>query len=63
MRNNEEVKAWLKKIKRKKAISLQQNLAVIMSLTVAAVLSGHTAVTARTCPIVDLKVASDIKIF
>jgi hypothetical protein len=31
MRNNKEVKAWLKKIKRKKAISLQQNLAVIMS--------------------------------
>jgi len=31
MRNNEEVKAWLKKIKRKQAISLQQNLAVTMS--------------------------------
>jgi len=31
MRNNQEVKAWTKKIKRKKAISLQQNLAVIMS--------------------------------
>jgi hypothetical protein len=29
--NNKEVKAWTKKIKRKKAISLQQNLAVIMS--------------------------------
>jgi hypothetical protein len=31
MRDNEGVKTWLKKIKRKKAISLQQNLAVIMS--------------------------------
>jgi hypothetical protein len=28
---NKEVKTWQKKIKRKKAISLQQNLAVIMS--------------------------------
>jgi hypothetical protein len=28
---NEEVKTWQKKIKRKKAINLQQNLAVIMS--------------------------------
>jgi len=31
MLNNEEVLSWTKKIKRKKAISLQQNLAVIMS--------------------------------
>jgi hypothetical protein len=31
MRKNEGVKKWTKKIKRKKAISLQQNLAVIMS--------------------------------
>lgn len=31
MRYNEEVKKWTKKIKRKKAISLQQNLAVTMS--------------------------------
>ena len=30
MLNNEGVKTCLKKIKRKKAISLQQNLAVIM---------------------------------
>ena len=58
MRNYQEVKAWLKKIKRKKAISLQQNLAVIMLWTVAAVLSGHTAVMARTCRIADLKVAN-----
>jgi hypothetical protein len=31
IRNNDEVKTWTIKIKRKKAISLQQNLAVIMS--------------------------------
>jgi hypothetical protein len=31
MRNNKEIKSWIEKIKRKKAISLQQNLAVIMS--------------------------------
>jgi tRNA1(Val) A37 N6-methylase TrmN6 len=63
MRNNERVKKWTKKIKRKKAISLQQNLAVIMSSTDAVVLSEHTAVTARTCRIADLKVAADIKCF
>ena len=31
MQNNEEVLSWTTKIKRKKAISLQQNLAVTMS--------------------------------
>ena len=60
MLNYEEVKACLKKIKRKKAISLQQNHAVIMSLTVVAVLSERTAVTTRTCRIADLKAAADI---
>jgi hypothetical protein len=63
MRNNKEVKAWTTKIKRKKAISLQLNLAVIMSSTVAVVLSEHTAVTARTCQIADLKVAADKNAF
>ena len=57
--NNEEVLLWTIKIKRKKAISLQQNLAVIMSSTVAVVLSEHTAVTVRTCPVADSKVADD----
>ena len=61
MRNNQEVKTWLKKIKGKKTLNLQQNLAVIMSQMVAAVLLAHTAVTAQTCQIVDLKVANDIK--
>jgi len=61
MRSNKGVKKWTKKIKRKKAISLQQNLAVIMSSTVAAVLSEHTAVPALTCLTVILKVAADLK--
>jgi len=48
-----------KKDKKKKTISLQQNPAVIMSSTVAVVLSEPTAVTARTCPVADSKVAAD----
>ena len=63
VQNNWEVLAWTKKIKIKKAISLQQNPAVPMSSTVAVVLSEHTAVTARICRIADLKVAADIKCF
>ena len=57
--NNEEVLLWTIKIKRKKAISLQWKLAVIMLSTVAVVLSEHTAVTVRTCRVADLKVADD----
>ena len=57
--NNEEVLLWTTKIKRKKAISLQRNPAVIMSSTVAVVLSEPTAVTVRTCPVADSKVAAD----
>jgi len=48
---------WTIKIKRKKAISLQRNLAVIMLSTVAVVLSENTAVTVRTCRVADSKVA------
>jgi hypothetical protein len=59
VQNNWEVLAWTKKIKIKKAISLQQNPAVPMSSTVAVVLSEHTAVTVRTCPVADSKVAAD----
>ena len=59
MQNNWEVLSWTTKIKRKKAISLQPNLAVTMSWTVAVALSVHIAVKARTCPIADSKVAAD----
>ena len=60
---NQEVKLWEKKTKRKKAISRQQNPAVIVSWTPAVALSEHTAVTARTCRIADTKVAADTKRF
>jgi hypothetical protein len=59
MQNNQGVKSWKKKTNRKKAISRQQNPAVIVSWTPAVVLSEHTAVTARTCQIADSNVSAD----
>ena len=51
------------KIKRKKAISLQPDLAVTVSQTDAVALSEHTVVTDPTCRTADSKAAADIIAF